>query len=62
MTMSTLIEVFLTRLFSSPQQSDLLNGDAAGESYVTPTAILDRQITRQPMDPYNAFIDVRISA
>ncbi len=37
---------FLTRSFSSPQQSELLNRGAASQGHVTPAAVIDRQLAR----------------
>ena len=42
---------FLTRSFSSPQQSQLLNGGAASQGHMTPAPVIDRQIARQPAVP-----------
>jgi len=44
---------FLIRSFSSSQQSELLNGGAAGQRHMTPAAVIDRQIARQPVVPFN---------
>jgi hypothetical protein len=42
---------FLTRSFSSAQQSELLNGGAASQGHMTPAAVIDRQIAGQPPAP-----------
>ena len=42
---------FPTRSFSSPQQSELLNGGAASQGHMTPAAVIDRQIAGQPAAP-----------
>jgi len=44
---------FLIRSFSSSQQSELLNGGAAGQRHMTPAAVIDRQIARQPVVPFS---------
>jgi len=39
---------FLTRSFSDPQLFELLKGSAAADGHVTPSAVIDRQIAREP--------------